>query len=141
MTVGPWFLTHWTGGHVPPSRPLLTLLLLVVVVYTLWSTSSTLVAAINQHQKLAAYYPGAEGEKARGVFRDSLVTNVIEIAERLPNLNLCQDPRLAEIAAAMGDKLTYYSAEELRNDDNAREATKKAAEAILAAIGAAIAKL
>jgi O-antigen/teichoic acid export membrane protein len=56
MTFGPWFLTHWTGGHVPPSRPLLTLLLLVVVIYTLWSTSSTLVAAINQHQKLAAYY-------------------------------------------------------------------------------------
>ena len=28
----------------------------MVVVYTLWSTSSTLVAAINQHQKLAAYY-------------------------------------------------------------------------------------
>jgi len=56
MTVGPWFLTHWTGGHVPPSRPLLTELLLVVVIYTFWSTSSTLVAAINQHQKLAAYY-------------------------------------------------------------------------------------
>jgi O-antigen/teichoic acid export membrane protein len=56
MTVGPWFLTHWTGGHVPPSRSLLTWLLLVVVVFTLWSTSSTLVAAINQHQKLAAYY-------------------------------------------------------------------------------------
>ena len=56
MTVGPWLLAHWTGGHVPPSRPLLTILLLVVVVYTLWSTSSTLVAAINRHQKLAANY-------------------------------------------------------------------------------------
>ena len=56
MTVGPWFLSHWTGGHVPPSRTLLSLLLLVVVFYSLWSTSSTLVAAINQHQKLAAYY-------------------------------------------------------------------------------------
>ncbi|RSL16796.1 O-antigen/teichoic acid export membrane protein [Edaphobacter aggregans] len=56
MTVGPWFLTHWTGGHVPPSRPILNILLLVVVVYTLWSTSSTLVAAINRHQKLAANY-------------------------------------------------------------------------------------
>ncbi len=56
MTIGPWFLTHWTGGHVPPSRGLLSLLLLVVVVYSLWSTSSTLVAAINKHQKLAAYY-------------------------------------------------------------------------------------
>ena len=56
MTAGPWFLTHWTGGHVPPSRPLLSILLLVVVVYSLWGTSSTLVAAINKHQKLAAYY-------------------------------------------------------------------------------------
>jgi O-antigen/teichoic acid export membrane protein len=56
MTIGPWFLTHWTSGHVPPSRGLLAILLLVVVFYTLWATSSTLVAAINQHQKLAAYY-------------------------------------------------------------------------------------
>jgi O-antigen/teichoic acid export membrane protein len=53
---GPWFLHRWTGGHVPPSRPLLSVLLLVVVFYSLWATSSTLVAAINKHQKLAAWY-------------------------------------------------------------------------------------
>jgi O-antigen/teichoic acid export membrane protein len=56
MTVGPWFLTHWTGGHVPPSRPLLSILLLVVVFYSLWSTSSTLMTSTNQHQRLATYY-------------------------------------------------------------------------------------
>jgi O-antigen/teichoic acid export membrane protein len=56
MTVGPWFLTHWTGGHVPPSRPLLSILLAVVVLYALWSTSSTLMTSTNQHQRLAAYY-------------------------------------------------------------------------------------
>jgi O-antigen/teichoic acid export membrane protein len=56
MTVGPWFLTHWTSGHVPPSRGLLSILLLVVVLYSFWSTSSTLITAINQHQRLAAYY-------------------------------------------------------------------------------------
>ena len=56
MSFGPWFLTHWTGGHVPPSRPLLAILLLVVVVYSLWSTSSTLATAINKHQRLAAWY-------------------------------------------------------------------------------------
>jgi O-antigen/teichoic acid export membrane protein len=56
MTLGPWFLTHWTGGHVPPSRGLLSILLMVVVAYSLWSTSSTLLAAVNQHQKLAAWY-------------------------------------------------------------------------------------
>jgi O-antigen/teichoic acid export membrane protein len=56
MSSGPWFLHHWTGGHVPPSRPLLSILLAVVVLYALWSTSSTVVSATNQHQKLAAYF-------------------------------------------------------------------------------------
>jgi O-antigen/teichoic acid export membrane protein len=56
MTLGPWFLTHWTGGHVPPSRGLLSILLMVVIAYSLWSTSSTLLAAVNKHQKLAAWY-------------------------------------------------------------------------------------
>jgi len=61
MTIGPWFLSHWTGGHVPPSRGLLSLLLLVVIFYSLWSTSSTLLTAINQHQRLATYYIFATG--------------------------------------------------------------------------------
>ena len=56
MSFGPWFLHHWTGGHVPPSRPLLAILLFVVVLYALWSTSSTVVSATNQHQKLSAYF-------------------------------------------------------------------------------------
>ena len=56
MTVGPWFLHHWTGGHVPPSRTLLDILLLVVLLYALWSTSSVLLTSTNQHQRLATYY-------------------------------------------------------------------------------------
>jgi O-antigen/teichoic acid export membrane protein len=56
MSFGPWFLTHWTGGHVPPSRPLLAILLLVVLFYALWSTSATLMTSTNQHQRLATYY-------------------------------------------------------------------------------------
>jgi O-antigen/teichoic acid export membrane protein len=56
MSVGPWFLHHWTGGHVPPSRVLLDILLLVVVLYALWSTSSVLMTSTNQHQRLATYY-------------------------------------------------------------------------------------
>ena len=56
MTVGPWFLTHWSRGHVPPSRGLLSILLLVVVFFALWSTSSTLMTATNQHQRMAVVY-------------------------------------------------------------------------------------
>ena len=61
MTVGPWFLTHWSGGHVPPSRGLLSILLLVVVLFALWSTSSTLMTATNQHQRMAVVYLAATG--------------------------------------------------------------------------------
>jgi O-antigen/teichoic acid export membrane protein len=61
VTMGPWFLNHWTNGDVAPNRLLLTILLLVVVVNTLWSTSSTLPVAINQHQRLALYYVCATG--------------------------------------------------------------------------------
>jgi O-antigen/teichoic acid export membrane protein len=56
LSFGPWFLTHWTGGRVPPSRPLLAILLLVVLFYALWSTSATLMTSTNQHQRLATYF-------------------------------------------------------------------------------------
>ena len=61
MTVGPWFLTHWTRHNVPPSPRLLFLLLVSVLLYSLWSTSSTLLAAINQHRRLAMNYIFATG--------------------------------------------------------------------------------
>jgi O-antigen/teichoic acid export membrane protein len=56
LSFGPWFLVHWTGGRVPPSRPLLSILLVVVVLYALWSTCGTLMTSTNQHQRLATYY-------------------------------------------------------------------------------------
>jgi O-antigen/teichoic acid export membrane protein len=56
VLLGPWVLTHWTGGHVPPSRPLLSILLVVTILYTLWSTSSTVMTATNRHQRLAMVY-------------------------------------------------------------------------------------
>ena len=59
--VGPTFLHHWTQGKVPPSTGLVSVLLIVVVFYSLWSTSSTLVSAINQHERLAMLYTVATG--------------------------------------------------------------------------------
>ena len=56
MIFGQWFMIHWTGGRVPASRGLLAIFLVIVILNSLWSTSSTLIVAINQHRKLAAYY-------------------------------------------------------------------------------------
>jgi O-antigen/teichoic acid export membrane protein len=58
---GPTFLHKWTLGKVPSSPGLVGLLLIVVVFYSLWSTSSTLVAAINLHERLATMYAIATG--------------------------------------------------------------------------------
>lgn len=56
MTVGPWFLVHWTSHKVPPSTELLLLLMVSVLLYAGWSTSSTLLQSTNRHHTLAAYY-------------------------------------------------------------------------------------
>lgn len=56
MTIGPWFLAHWSLHKVPPSPQLLFLLMLSVLLYAGWSSSSTLLTAINKHQTLAVYY-------------------------------------------------------------------------------------
>jgi O-antigen/teichoic acid export membrane protein len=58
---GPTFLHKWTLGKVPASPWLVGILLVVVVFYSLWSTSSTLVAAINLHERLATVYSIATG--------------------------------------------------------------------------------
>lgn len=58
---GPTVLHRWTLGKVPSSPGLIGLLLIVVVFYALWSTSSTLVAAINLHERLAMVYTFATG--------------------------------------------------------------------------------
>lgn len=70
-------------------------------------------------EKLAAYERGPDG-KAVGIFRDTLVSNVAEIAELLPALNLAADPRLDEMAARIKSRLAQYTAQQLREDDGAR---------------------
>jgi hypothetical protein len=83
--------------------------------------------------KLRAYKPAdPENEtKAEGVFRDSLVENVRELAELLPAFNLTDDAALAAIIAKMKAKLCEHDADELRENDSARRDVAKAADDIL----------
>lgn len=56
LAAGPWLIRLWTHNKVSPTRGLLGLLLLAIVLNSFWMTSSTLLAAINRHQKLAVLY-------------------------------------------------------------------------------------
>lgn len=80
---------------------------------------------------LAAYKPAGGGEKAEKVFRDTLVQNVRDLAERLPMLDLTGDGRLADLAARIESELCAYSPQTLRDSERARRETADAADAIL----------
>ncbi|MBF6606032.1 MAG: lipopolysaccharide biosynthesis protein [Chloroflexi bacterium] len=54
--LGPTLIRSWTHGMVDPPVVLLYLLLLVMVVNSLWSTLSVVLASSNQHIRLAIVY-------------------------------------------------------------------------------------
>ena len=107
-----------------------------VAILDAWNQARKVTATMAE--KLRQYSPEREGEKARGIFRDSLVSNVIEIALRLPNLNLEQDARMVELADRMETDLAYFSADDLRRDDAAREQVILSAERIVSEIDAIV---
>lgn len=85
-------------------------------------------------ERLRAYKPGTDGNRAEGVFRDSLVENVRELAGILPVLNVADDPKLAELAGRLVKELGAHDADALRDSDNLRTKTAEAAERILAEV-------
>lgn len=82
-------------------------------------------------ERLNAYRPAkGPGDKAEGIFRDSLVTNVRDLILILPQLNILGDPQLA----AMADKLrplAEHDAAALRDDEVLRKNVAAEAKAIL----------
>jgi hypothetical protein len=101
------------------------------------------LAEVVQHMvdRLKAYKPGdkAKNKKAEGLFRDSLVSNIRELADLIPAFNMADDPKLAAIHKAVIEKLCEHDADALREDDNARKVVAKSADAILKQINAFIA--
>lgn len=85
-------------------------------------------------ERLTAYKPAkaGSGKRSEGTFRDSLVENIRELVALLPAFNLTDNKKLTELTARMASELCQHDAQVLRDDEAARNATKKAAKAILA---------
>lgn len=83
-------------------------------------------------EKLRNYTPGNDNRKAEGVFRDSLVENVRDLAQVLPMLNITGDAKLSAIADRMRKELARHDADTLREDDTLRNEVANAAASILA---------
>jgi hypothetical protein len=85
--------------------------------------------------KLAGFKPSAgKGDKAEGVFRDTLVENVRELAALLPAFNLTNDPQLAAITERIQRELCAEDADYLRENDQVRAAVKQSADEIVEAV-------
>lgn len=95
----------------------------------------TRVHAVVSHmsERLAAFQNN--GDKVINPFRDSLVSNIAELVDLLPSLNLTGDAELSRIAGDMKRSLLSYSADELREQDSVRERVKADADRILATVG------
>lgn len=70
-------------------------------------------------------------EKKENPFRDTLVSNVRDIAGLLPLLNVTGDPKLNQLATEITGKLTLKEPQELRDDGKARKKVAKDARTIL----------
>lgn len=79
--------------------------------------------------KLAEYQPATKDTKAVGIFRDSLVGNVRELADTLPALNVFGDPIIADLARQLRD-VSRLDADQLRETDALRSAAAKEAARI-----------
>lgn len=70
--------------------------------------------------------------KVEHSFRDTVVTNISELLDVIPALNITNDPKLVEFAAAIRQELTAYSGTVLRDDPKVRATVAQKADDILA---------
>lgn len=85
-------------------------------------------------ERLRAYKPGIPGKRAVGTFQGSLVENVRELVEVLPQLNVMGDSKLAAIITAMQTTLCKFDADDLRVDAKLRGKVAKSAKDVLASV-------
>ena len=80
--------------------------------------------------KLDNYKPREGLKDVDGIFRDSLVENIRDLAGLMPSLNITGDPALKKIHRDILDGLCKYDAKDLRDDAKIRSQTSKKAKAI-----------
>ena len=81
---------------------------------------------------LRDYTPRQGDTRAQGTFKDTLVTNVRDLVNLLPALNLADDPDITRFADRLREDLCYAEPDDLRTDSLVRERIQRSAESILA---------
>lgn len=95
---------------------------------TVWGRLKAVVE--HQAKRLKLYKQTDEGVEHS--FRDSLVTNIVELLDLLPSLNVTEDKDLERFAIQVRKELTAYPATVLRDDEKVRTDVARRADEILA---------
>ena len=93
-----------------------------------WTRLHTVVSKASE--RLKAYTRTEDG--VQNGFRDSLITNIVELCDILPTLNVTDSPELAQFAATIRRQVTAHAPEVLRDDDKIRKSVAAQADEILA---------
>jgi len=80
--------------------------------------------------RMTKYVPGEKGKRAQNTFKDSLVGNVRDLIQILPNLNITGSAEIDELAKKLDD-LASFEPDALRISQKAREMTAEKAQSIL----------
>jgi hypothetical protein len=98
-------------------------------VKSIWSRLSEVVGRMAD--RLKAYKPATDVEKASGTFRDSLVSNIEDLLAVIPSLNITNDTNMVAFANRIQKELAAHSAEVLRDDEKVRTSVQAQADDIL----------
>jgi hypothetical protein len=86
--------------------------------------------------RLRAFKPATRKSAAAGVFRDSLVENVRDLARLLPAFNLIESDVLADVARRIERELCAENAQSLRDSAKLRKTVADSAKRIVADVSA-----
>jgi hypothetical protein len=86
--------------------------------------------------RMEAFKPAHAGNKVEGKFHDTIISNIVELAELIPSINIVNDPDLTRMQRRLM-ALTAYTPKDLRDSDALRADVAKQASAVLAEIGVA----
>jgi hypothetical protein len=98
-----------------------------IAMQTLWKRLHTVVE--HMAERLHAYTTDPDTGKVKGKFHDTLVSNVRDVCDLIPNLNIQDDGKLEAIRQQIAKDLAKLEPQELRdNDDQRAEAATKATQ-------------
>ena len=89
----------------------------------------------NFAERTKNYKPKTENSRVQNEFRDTLISNLRELVENLPLMNITNNPKINELCDDIKGLIKGLDLETLRGDEDVRKDVSKKADDILAKMG------